>query len=549
VDEKNILTRSGKINVAIISAYNDMLSAHKPYENYPPLLREYFLKLGASCQVAGGVPAMCDGVTQGKPGMELSLFSRDLIAMSTSVSLSHNAFNGILGLAICDKIVPGLLMGALKFGYLPFIFIPAGPMPSGISNAEKSKVRQQYADGKVNEDDLLKVETAAYHSPGTCTFYGTANTNQLLMEVMGLMLPGSAFVNPGDVLRSAYNEAACQQLTQLAQQGSYRAPLAEVVCEESIVNGIIALLASGGSTNHTIHLVAIAQQAGIKIDWQDFQQLSAVVPLVARIYPNGEADINAFHQAGGTAFFIHTLLEAGLLHADVKTVFGQGLETYTRASALDKDKLKWKEAVSSSKDDSVLVSHDVAFRKNGGLMLLQGNLGRAIVKTSAMSDEHFTLQAPCKVFESQDGLSDAFKAGELNHDFIAVVRYQGAKANGMPELHQLTPLLCVLQKRGYKVALVTDGRMSGASGAVPAAIHLYPEAQAGGLIAKIKDGDQLIFSCATGELRLLVDEDELQSRSLEGKSGENVGLGREMFEIFRKNVTNPELGATVLSDY
>jgi phosphogluconate dehydratase len=471
---KQELTGNKRPNIAVVTAYNDMLSAHQPYQDYPELIKQAAWDAGGVAQVAGGVPAMCDGVTQGQPGMELSLYSRDVIAMATAVSLSHNMFDAALFLGICDKIVPGLLMGALTFGHLPAIFIPAGPMGSGLSNTAKSQVRQRFAEGKVGREELLAAESMAYHSPGTCTFYGTANTNQLIMEFMGLHLPGASFVNPGTPLRKALTQAAAKRAVAITDLGSEYIPLYKVLDEKALVNGIVGLLASGGSTNHTIHLVAIAKTAGIQISWDDFQHLSMVVPLMARVYPNGQADINHFHAAGGVQFMARELIDAGLLHADVTTVVGQGLERYIDEPFLDGDDVTWQKGASSSLDQEILRGTGKPFDTTGGLVVLDGNLGRAVIKVSSVEPQHRYVEAPARVFTDQNAVATAFEAGELDRDVVVVVIHQGPRANGMPELHKLTPCLSVLQKRGFKVALVTDGRMSGASGKVPAAIHVSP---------------------------------------------------------------------------
>ncbi|TKB51988.1 phosphogluconate dehydratase [Ferrimonas aestuarii] len=548
--EKDTLSHFNKSNIAITTAYNDMLSAHQPYGVYPDIIKEACREVGSVAQVAGGVPAMCDGVTQGQPGMELSLMSRDVIAMATSVGLSHAMFDGSLMLGICDKIVPGLLMGAMSFGYLPTLFVPAGPMPSGLPNKEKAKVRQEYAQGKVSDDDLLKAESASYHSPGTCTFYGTANSNQLVLEAMGLQLPGSSFVNPTSPLRLALTKLASQQVCRMAQPGDGFTPLYKIVDEKSVVNGIVALLATGGSTNLTMHIVAAARAAGIIVDWQDFAELSAVTPLLARVYPNGQADINHFHQAGGMAFLIRELRRGGLLHDDVHTAAGYGLERYTEKPELVDGKVVWNPIPEASGDDEILRPVDRPFLPNGGMNLVKGNLGRAVIKTSAVAEEHQVIEAPAKIFESQAALTKAFQDGELNQDFVAIVRYQGPQANGMPELHKLLPPLGVLQDQGFKVALVTDGRMSGASGKVPAAIHVSPEALDGGLLAKVKEGDLVRLDAKTGILELLVDEVEIESRTVPEKDlrDNDEGLGRELFKNMRKLLSSPETGASALLD-
>jgi phosphogluconate dehydratase len=542
--DKDRLTMMDQADVAIVSAYNDMLSAHQPFENYPQLIKQAVRDMGSVAQFAGGVPAMCDGVTQGQPGMELSLFSRDIIAMSTAVALSHNMFDAVLCLGVCDKIVPGLLIGALSFGHLPVVFVPAGPMPSGLPNAEKARIRQLYAEGKVGRDELLACESASYHSAGTCTFYGTANSNQLLMEVMGLHLPGASFVPPEGGLREALTTAAAQQAVKLTHASQHQ-NLAQIVSEKTIVNAIVALLTTGGSTNHTLHLVAIARAAGIIINWDDFAALSNVVPSLTRIYPNGEADINVFHAAGGVPYLVQTLLQHGLLHEDVETVMGHGLTRYCQEPKLDQGKLVWQSAPQKSADTDVLRAASDPFSATGGLVTLQGNVGRAVAKVSAVKSAHWVVEAPAKVFDSQADFEHAFKQGLLEQDFIAVLRFQGPQACGMPELHKLTPYLGVLQDRGFKVALVTDGRMSGASGKVPAAIHLYPEAKAGGLIGKIENDDLLKLDCHNGSLELLVDAKVLASRpQAEQQPDLGVGMGRELFVNMRQQVSAAELGAS-----
>jgi len=531
-------------NLAIVSAYNDMLSAHQPLERYPALIKRAAREAGAVAQFAGGVPAMCDGVTQGQPGMELSLFSRDVIAMATGVALSHDAFDAVLCLGVCDKIVPGLLIGALAFGHLPAVFVPAGPMPSGLPNAEKARVRREYAEGKVGRDVLLAAEMQSYHSPGTCTFYGTANSNQFLMEVMGLHVPGAAFVAPNTPLREALTEAATRQAAAITALGPQYRPLGRIVDERSIANAIVALLATGGSTNHTIHLVAIAAAAGIRIDWNDFDELSHAVPLLARVYPNGKADVNQFQAAGGTGFVIRELLAAGLLHGDVETIVGTGLAPYTQEPWLENGTLQWRPAPDASGDEAIVRPLSRPFSADGGIRLMRGNLGRAVIKTSALQPQHFVVEAPAIVFEDQSELLAAFKAGQLERDFVAVVRFQGPRANGMPELHKLTPSLTVLQERGYKVALVTDGRMSGASGPVPAAIHLTPEADAGGPIARVRNGDVLRVDAHAGTLELLgPDPRWLERAPARATHDSRHGSGRELFASFRRIVGDAESGA------
>jgi phosphogluconate dehydratase len=531
-------------NLAIVSAYNDMLSAHQPLERYPALIKRAARDAGAVAQFAGGVPAMCDGVTQGQPGMELSLFSRDVIAMATGVALAHDAFDAVLCLGVCDKIVPGLLIGALAFGHLPAVFVPAGPMPSGLPNADKARVRREYAEGKVGREVLLEAEMQSYHSPGTCTFYGTANSNQFLMEVMGLHVPGAAFVNPGTPLRDALTVAATRRAASITALGSQYRPLGRIVDERALVNAIVALLATGGSTNHTIHLVAIAAAAGIRIDWNDFDALSHVAPLLARVYPNGKADVNQFQAAGGTAFVIRELIAGGLLHSDVETVSGTGLASYTQEPWLEDGVLRWRPAPAVSNDENIVRPVGRPFSLDGGLRLMRGNLGRAVVKTSALQAEHFVIEAPAIVFEDQSELLAAFKAGKLERDFVAVVRFQGPRANGMPELHQMTPALTSLLGRGFKVALVTDGRMSGASGPVPAAIHLTPEADAGGPIARVRTGDVIRLDARTGTLELLgADVRWLERPPARVAYDSRFGSGRELFAGFRHLVGDAESGA------
>ena len=536
-------------NLGIITAYNDMLSAHHPYAHYPNRIKAQARKHGATAQVAGATPAMCDGVTQGYAGMELSLFSRDVIAQTTAIGLSHQVFDGALLLGVCDKIVPGLLMGAAAFGHLPALFMPAGPMTTGIGNDEKAKVRQRYAVGEATREELLQSEMSAYHSEGTCTFYGTANSNQMMLEFMGLMLPGSAFVNPGTPLRAALDDAAVTQL--LVNLNHPNLTLAQLLNEKSIINGVIGLLATGGSTNHTLHLVAIARMAGIELRWEDMHALGEIIPLLARVYPNGSADVNQFHAAGGLGYVIGQLRRAGLLHDDVDTVvsnqMGKGLAPYTQEPYLDGDTLKWRVGVVRSLDKNIVRPFAEACSPDGGLKLLQGNLGNAVIKTSAVKPEHRVIRAQTKVFESQTELQAAFDAGELDgQDFIAVVRFQGPKSNGMPELHKLTPPLGVLQDRGQKIALVTDGRMSGASGKVPAAIHVSPEALDGGLIAKIQNGDWMVLDSENGVLQLEVDEAELAARPNAVKPPAVTEYWLDMFAVARRHVGRAELGATWL---
>lgn len=545
IEDKNDLKNILKSNIGIISSYNDMLSAHKPYELYPEQIRKVLNEVGAVGQMAGGVPAMCDGVTQGEPGMELSLISRDIIAMSVAVGLSHNMFDGALYLGICDKIVPGLLVGALTYGHLPAIFVPAGPMPSGLSNKEKVRIRQLYSEGKASREDLLESEAASYHSSGTCTFYGTANSNQMVIELMGLHLPGSAFVNPETTLRFELTNAAAKQITRLTKQSGNYMPIGKMVDERVIVNGLIALLATGGSTNLTMHIVAIAKAAGIIVNWDDISELSTVIPLLCRIYPNGPADINYFQAAGGTSLLVRELLEGGLLHEDVETVVGRGLSHYIKEPILENGKLIFREGPNQSLDENVITSIKKPFNSHGGLKVMSGNIGRAVMKTSAIAPEHQIIEAPAVVFNSQYDLDDDYKAGKLDKDCVVVVRYQGPKAIGMPELHKLITPLGVLQDRGYKVALLTDGRLSGASGKVPAAIHVTPEAYDGGLLSKIKNGDMIRVNGQTGEITLLVDETELAKRQPHrfDLSNSHIGYGRELFTIIRENLTSAEEGA------
>ena len=548
--DKSALKMTNAVNVGIITAYNDMLSAHQPFQFYPEIFKKTAQDMGSVAQVAGGVPAMCDGVTQGQPGMELSLFSRDTIAMSSAIGLSHNMFDAAAYLGVCDKIVPGLLIGALSFGHLPTIFVPAGPMPSGLPNKEKAHIRQMYAEGKVDRDALLKCESDSYHSAGTCTFYGTANSNQLVVELMGLHLPGSSFINPGSEMRDALTSEACKRAIKITPQNGYFTPLYEIVTEYSMVNAIVALLATGGSTNHTMHLIAIARAAGIIINWDDFSDLSAAVPLLTRIYPNGQADINHFNAAGGTSYLVKTLLDGGLMHENVKTVMGEGLSHYTKEPFLENGKIVWREGPQHSLDTTVLTSFDKPFSPEGGVKLLKGNLGRAVIKVSAVATEHQIVCAPAVVFDDQNQIEGRFKSGDLDRDFVAVVRFQGPKVNGMPELHKLTPFLGSLQDRGFKVALVTDGRMSGASGKVPAAIHLWPEALDGGVIGKIENGDMISLNAITGELRVEVPDDVLAAREQAtcDLKRSATGMGRELFAPMRAQVNCAELGASVFND-
>ncbi|KVD26237.1 phosphogluconate dehydratase [Burkholderia ubonensis] len=535
-------------NIGIVSAYNEMLSAHAPYKDFPDIIKAAARANGGVAQFAGGVPAMCDGVTQGNPGMELSLFSREAIAMGTAIALTHNMFDAALCLGICDKIVPGLLIGALQFGHLPTIFVPAGPMTSGLSNDDKARIRQQFATGQVGRDALLEAESAAYHGHGTCTFYGTANSNQMLMELMGLHLPGSAFVHPHTPLRDALTAEAARRVLDLTVERGHYTPIGHVIDEKAIVNGIVALLATGGSTNHTLHLVAIARAAGILIDWDDFDELSGAVPLLAKIYPNGKADVNHFHAAGGIAFLVRNLLEGGLLHEDVTTVAGKGLSHYTKEPRLIDGKLTWVDGAAESHDTKVLRPIGEPFQPDGGLRLMQGRLGRGVIKISAVAPEHRKVQAPAIVFDSQEAVQEAFDRGELKRDFVAVVRFQGARANGMPELHRLTPLLGVLQDQGFHVALVTDGRMSGASGKVPAVIHVSPEALLNGPLGKVKTGDTIVIDAEAGVLDIAVDDAEWQARPVAQplhQADNEVGFGRELFGVFRAAAAPAEQGASV----
>jgi len=556
-DDKDRLKADEQPNLAIINAYNDMLSAHVPYKDYPEIIKNLATKYDATAQVAGGVPAMCDGVTQGRDGMELSLFSRDVIAMSTAVSLSHDVFDGVFCLGVCDKIVPGLLIGALSFGHLPTYFLPAGPMQSGIPNKEKARVRQKFAQGLVSREELLEAESASYHSAGTCTFYGTANSNQMLMEIMGLHLPGSSFINPYTELRDGLTGHAVETMLKQLIETKDANCLADVVSEKTIINGLVGLLSTGGSTNHAIHLVAIAKAAGVILTWKDMADLSEVVPLLTRIYPNGSADVNHFQAAGGMGFLMKQLLSKGYLHNDVKTIVGDGLEAYTTEPMLDKDssvimtnstgpsKVKWVSCPEKSHDEEVLRPIDNPFSKQGGLQLLTGNLGKAVIKVSAVAESHQVVSAPAKVFSSQGELQEAYSRGELNTDFIAVIKEQGPKAKGMPELHKLTPVMATLQDQGYKVAIVTDGRMSGASGKVPAAIHLAPEAVEGGVIAKIHEGDLVTLDAPAGVLKVHVSDEELAKRELQlSQPSQTYGTGRELFAGFRNIVSSADLGAS-----
>jgi phosphogluconate dehydratase len=537
-------------NLAIVTAYNDMLSAHQPYERFPQLIRDAAAAAGGTAQVAGGVPAMCDGVTQGEAGMELSLFSRDVIALSTAVALSHQTFDAAVYLGVCDKIVPGLVIGALSFGHLPAVFVPAGPMVSGLSNDEKSRVRQLYAEGKATRAQLLESEMASYHGPGTCTFYGTANTNQMLMEIMGLHLPGSSFVNPGTGLRDALTVEATKRALAITALGNSYTPVGRVLDEKAFVNGIVGLHATGGSTNLTIHLLAMAAAGGIRLSWDDFSDLAEVTPQLTRVYPNGRADVNHFHAAGGMPFLIRELLDAGLLHEDVRTVWGEGLRSYVAEPGLGEDGgIVWRGAVEDSADRAILRPASEPFQATGGLRVLEGPIGRSVMKTSAVAAERHVVEAPARVFHSQEALQAAFKAKSLDCDFVAVVRFQGPQANGMPELHKLMPPLGVLQDRGFRVALVTDGRLSGASGKVPAAIHVTPEAADGGAIALIRDGDMVRVDAVAGRLDVLVDPAEWAARApaTADLHGNEVGVGRELFAAFRATVGRADAGAAIFA--
>ncbi|MDR6952340.1 phosphogluconate dehydratase [Ancylobacter sp. 3268] len=548
--DKAMLREGSGANLAIVTAYNDMLSAHQPYEHYPALIRAAARAAGGVAQVAGGVPAMCDGVTQGEAGMELSLFSRDVIALSTAVALSHQTFDAAVYLGICDKIVPGLVIGALSFGHLPAVFVPAGPMTSGLPNDEKAKIRQLFAEGKVGRDALLEAESQSYHGPGTCTFYGTANTNQMMMEIMGLHLPGASFVNPNTPLRDALTTAAAERAMEVTALGNDYRPVGRMLDERVFVNGIVGLHATGGSTNHTMHVVAMAAAAGIKLSWDDFSDLADITPLLCRVYPNGKADVNHFHAAGGMAFIIRELIGEGLLHRDVETVWGAGLDAYTSEPRLSSEgELVWQDGPATSADENVVRPVARPFHATGGLKLLAGDIGRAVIKTSAIASERHVIEAPAKVFHSQEELQRAFKAGTLTGDFVAVVRYQGPKANGMPELHKLMPPLGVLQDRGQKVALVTDGRLSGASGKVPAAIHVTPEAADGGAIALIREGDIVRVDAVAGTLTVKVDPAEWAVRTPAAADLEasHWGVGRELFGSFRAAVGTADTGATIFA--
>lgn len=546
IENKDALAGGVVPNVAIVSAYNEMLSAHQPFADYPAQIKQAAEARGAVAQFAGGVPAMCDGVTQGQDGMDLSLFSRDVIALSTAIALSHNMFDAALCLGVCDKIVPGLLIGALSFGHLPVAFVPAGPMVSGLSNKEKARIREEYAAGRIDRDELLAAESAAYHSPGTCTFYGTANSNQMLMEFMGLQLPGGSFVNPGSELREQLTDEAVGAVLGITNQSGHYTPVGEIVDERAIVNAIVGLLATGGSTNHTIHLVAIAGAAGISIDWDDFAELSRVVPLLARVYPNGMADVNHFHAAGGLGLVISELLGAGLLHQDVTTILGEGLERFCQEPFVDQGSLTWRPAQAESLDEDIVRPFEQPFDNEGGLRVVAGNLGRAMVKVSAVNEEHYAISAPARVFDSQAAFIEAFNNRELETDFVAVLPFQGPRANGMPELHKLTPYLGVLQNQGHRVALLTDGRMSGASGKVLAAIQVTPEAVSGGLIAKLRDGDTITIDAEAGTLTVAAADDVAERSVLESSYQDgHVGMGRELFAAFRLHTNAADEGASV----
>ena len=545
--EKELMSNKVTPNIAIVTSYNDMLSAHEPFSVYPSLIKRTLLNEGATAQVASGVPAMCDGVTQGYEGMELSLFSRDNIAMGTAIGLSHNVYDGAIYLGVCDKIVPGLLIGALSFGHLPAIFMPAGPMPSGISNKEKALVRQEFAQGKVDEKALFKVEAASYHSSGTCTFYGTANSNQMLLEMMGLQLPNSSFVNANTQLRDELTQEASKTLLNLTEYKNNFTPIADIIDERSFVNAIVGLMATGGSTNHTIHLIAMARAAGIIINWDDFNMISSVTPLLCRLYPNGSADVNHFRDAGGMSVVISELINAGLVHEDVNTIVGRGLKNYIVEPSLTDNKLVFNKGAIVSRDKDIVSSVEAPFSKEGGITLLKGNIGRSIIKTSALKDEHLYIKAPAMVFSTQDELKNAFKEGLLNKDFVAVVKFQGPKSNGMPELHGLLPSLGVLQDKGYKVAIITDGRMSGASGKVPSAIHLVDEAAQGGMITLIEDGDMICLDVKNGILNLEVPAEEKIKRSIKkvDLSANHYNYGRNLFSAVRDNISSAEEGATI----
>ncbi len=545
-DDKAAIRGGKSMNIGIVTAYNDMLSAHQPYGRYPEQMKLFAREVGATAQVAGAVPAMCDGVTQGQDSMELSLFSRDVIAMATAVGLSHGMFESVAMLGICDKIVPGMLIGALRFGHLPTILVPAGPMPSGLANKEKQRVRQLYAEGKVGREELLEAEAASYHGAGTCTFYGTANSNQMMMEVMGLHIPGAAFINPGTKLRTELTRAAVHRLSKIGWEGDDYRPLGLCIDEKAIVNACVGLLATGGSTNHALHIPAIARAAGIVIDWEDLDQLSSVVPLVARIYPNGSGDVNHFHAAGGMGFVIRELLDAGLLHRDIMTVAADDLTAYGQEPVLDGEAVSWRDAPEVTADETMLRPPANPFSADGGMRLVTGNLGRATFKTSAVDEARWTIEAPVRCFTDQNDALAAFKAGELDRDIIVVIRFQGPAANGMPELHKLTPPLGVLQDKGFKVALITDGRMSGASGKVPAAIHLSPEGARGGAIAKLQDGDIVRLCASRGALDVLVDEAEWAARMPVPMPPQHIGTGRELFAMMRATADEAEKGGSAM---
>lgn len=547
--DKALLTDDIAPNIAIISAYNDMLSAHQPFEAFPAIIKHALRQRGATAQFAGGVPAMCDGVTQSQPGMELSLFSRDVIAQATAIALSHNMFDGAVYLGVCDKIVPGLIIGALSFGHLPAVFIPGGPMPSGISNVQKVKVRQDFAQGLVGDKELLLSESASYHSPGTCTFYGTANSNQMLMEMMGLHLPGSSFVATNTPLRDELTKASSQQILSLIDTESSSMGIGKMLDEKSFVNAIIGLLATGGSSNHTLHLIAMARAAGIVINWQDFHNLAGVIPLLTKLYPNGDADVNHFHQAGGMPVVINELLANDLLHDEVNTIMGKGLSTYTNLPTLEDNKITWSAASIDASKKDIIGTVAEPFSHHGGLSILDGNIGRSVIKTSALKPEHLLIEAPAEVFDSQESLQTAYQRGELHKDFIAVVRYQGPKSNGMPELHGLLPALGSLQDEGFKVGIITDGRMSGASGKVASAIHMTPEASEGGVIARIETGDIIRLDVENSRIELLVDQTVLDDRkvSVPDLSHNRFSMGRELFTALRSNISGAEEGASLFS--
>ena len=543
--EKQEIIKGNKPNIAIVSAYNDMLSAHKPYETYPKIIKNIINQNGGTCQFAGGVPAMCDGVTQGQAGMELSLFSRDVIAQSTAIALSHNVFNGALMLGVCDKIVPGLLMGCLAFGHLPIIFIPAGPMPTGLSNVKKSTSREAYLKNQITKSELLKVESKAYHSPGTCTFYGTANTNQLLLEVMGLMLPGAAFINPKSKLRKLFTEKASKRIIEICNSSNSKRPIGEIINEKAIVNAIVGLLASGGSTNLTIHLIAVAKFAGITIKWEDFGDLSKVVPIITKVYPNGEADINDFHRAGGTGYLINELCKNNLLHKDIITINKNGFKEYSKRPTQINNNISFKILKKNNEVLNVLRPVTDPFNLEGGINIVSGNIGKGVVKTSSLEEKFLTIRAPARVFTNQEEVKIAFKKGELNNDCVIVITHQGPKSNGMPELHALNPILSVLQNLGYKIALITDGRMSGASGKVLSVVHTSPEALDNGPISKIQNSDLVEINAKTGKMDLIIDNQELNKRkiNLGTQFDNNHGFGRELFITFRNHVSSCEEGA------